>query len=87
MQEYFKNQLKEKKKQVIKWTVIWIGTALGSIPCFALFMQLIGRKIAPPNNLPWWIFIPIIIALTPAVPLMKKAWEYDKFKNSQKLHS
>lgn len=84
MKEYFKNQLKKAKKELIKWAIIWAVGTFGSLIGLAIFI-LSTQERTPPPNLPWWPCIPTIVCAILALPLIKKAWEFDKLEESQRL--
>lgn len=78
------SSLNEKRKEVNKWALIWIGLISVSLIVIFLFITLTEKKTDLLFGLPWWILAPAIICVILAIPLLKKTWEYEKLEKSQK---
>ena len=72
------SSLDEKRKEVNKWALIWIGLISISLIGIFLFITLTEKKTDLLFGLPWWILAPAIICIVLAIPLLKKTWEYEK---------
>ena len=72
------SSLNEKRKEVNKWALIWIGLISVSLIRIFLFVTLTEKKTDLLFGLPWWILAPAIICIILAIPLLKKTWEYEK---------
>ena len=81
------SSLDEKRKEVNKWALIWIGLISISLTGIFLFITLTEKKTDLLFGLPWWILAPAIVCIILAIPLLKKTREYEKLKESQKAHS
>jgi len=72
------SSLNEKKKEVNKWALIWVGSISVSLTGIFLFTILTEKKPDPVSGLPWWILAPAIICIILAIPLLKKTWGYER---------
>jgi len=70
--------LNEKRKEVNKWALIWIGLICASLIGIFLFITLTEKKTDLLFGLPWWILAPAIVCIILAIPLLKKTWKYEK---------
>ena len=78
------SSLNEKRKEVNKWALIWIGLISASLIGIFLFITLTEKKTDLLFGLPWWILAPAIVCIILAIPLLKKTWKYEKLRQSQK---
>jgi len=89
VKEYLKNQIKEGERKLRKLLLIYTAMMYGSALIIILILLKNKEEIAPSitNKFPygpWWIFIPVYIAIAGMILSYRQAIKTDKLRKQPK---